>query len=225
MDFLKHTVLLLKRDIKIEFRQKSLLFSMIVFAILFNVILQIAFDANTEALMAIAPGILWLPILLAAMLGFNKYGIHEKENRADVGLLIAPIDRASLFLGKLIGNMMLVLLVSVISVPSFFLFLKQPYPESLVLLIITVFLGSWGFTAIGVFLSTLAHSSRISELLLPIMIFPLAVPLILAMIQLTSLALFPSTEMGLQLWLLMLIGYNVIFTVIPLLLFDILLEV
>jgi heme exporter protein B len=78
--------------LKIEFRQKSLSFSMIVFAILFNVVLQIAFDANNEALKAIAPGILWLPILLATMLGFNKYGIHEKENRADVGLLTAPID-------------------------------------------------------------------------------------------------------------------------------------
>lgn len=225
MSFFKHSILILKRDMKIEYRQKSLLFSMVIFSILFNVILQIAFDANTTAMKGVAPGILWLPILLAAILGFNKFGMYEKENGANVGLLVAPIDRGSIFLGKHLGSFMLVLVVAVISVPSFFLFLKQPYPESMGLLILTIVLGSWGFTAIGVFLSTLAQTSRISELLLPIMIFPLAVPLILAIIQLTTIALYPTTELGLNLWMLMLIGYNVIFTVIPLLLFDLLLEV
>ncbi|AQQ53251.1 heme exporter protein CcmB [Planococcus lenghuensis] len=225
MKFLSDAFLIFQRDMRIEFRRKSLLLSMVIFAILFNVVLQIAFNANTEAMELVAPGILWLPILLAAMLGFSKYGIHEKENGTDIGLLASPVDRGSLFLGKLAGNLLLVTLVTAVSVPSFFLFLKQPYPESLGLLVVTVLLGSWGFTAVGVFLSVLAQASRISDLLLPIMIFPLTVPLLLSVIQLTGPALYPVTEQGIGLWLLMLVGYNILFTVIPLLLFDLLLEV
>lgn len=222
---LQDAVLIFKRDMRIEYRRKSLLLSMIVFAILFNVVLQIAFNADTQAMEKVASGILWLPILLASMLGFSKYGSSEQENRADIGLLAAPIDRGALFLGKLAGNLLLVTIVSAVSILSFFLFLKHPFPESLGLLLLTVLLGSWGFTAIGVFLSTLAHASRISDLLLPIMIFPLAVPLLLSVIQLTATALYPVANSGVGLWLLMLIGYNLIFTVIPLLLFDLLLEV
>lgn len=223
--FSQDALLIFKRDMQIEFRRKSLLLSMVVFAILFNVVLQIAFNANTKAMEKVASGVLWLPILLAAMLGFSKYGFYEQENKADMGLLAAPIDRGSIFLGKLIGNLLLVTLVSAVSVPSFFLFLKQPFPESLGLLLLTVLLGSWGFTAIGVFLSVLAQASRISDLLLPIMLFPLAVPLLLSVIQLTTAALYPVANSGNELWLLMLIGYNLVFTVIPLLLFDLLLEV
>lgn len=225
MLFIKHAFFILRRDLKIEYRQKSLLLSMIVFAILINVIFQIAFDTNSTAMQSIGPGILWLPILLAALLGFTKYGSYERENRGDIGILVSPIDPGSLFLGKLLGNFLIVLLVCLASVPSFFLFIKHPFPQSIGLLLLTIFLGSWGFTAIGVFLATLTQASRISELLLPIMIFPLSVPLLIAVIQLTSFSLYPSALTGMELWIYLLVGYNLIFTIVPILLFELLLEV
>jgi heme exporter protein B len=225
MTFFKQTSLIIKRDLKIEFRNKSLLFSMVIFALLFQVFLQIVFDANTLVIQKVAAGILWLPVLLTAMLGFSKYGTAEQENGAMTGLLVSPIDRGALFLGKLLGNLIIVFIVIVTSVPTFFLFLKQPFPASMGLLVVTLVLGSWGFVSIGVFLTTLAQSSSITELLVPIMIFPLAVPLFLAIIQLTEIALYPSLGMGQSLWILLLIGYNILFTIVPLLLFDLLLEV
>ncbi|MDC3418155.1 heme exporter protein CcmB [Aquibacillus salsiterrae] len=225
MQFIRHTLLILTRDLRVEFRNKSLLLSMVIFALLFQVLLQISFDAKTEAMQELAPGVLWLPIILAAMLGFSKYGSVEKENDAFAGILISPIDKGSLYLGKLIGNNLFVLIVIATSAPTFFLFLKQPFPNSIGLLIVTLLLGSWGFVAIGVFFSTLAQSSSITELLVPIMIFPLAVPLFLACIQLTEMALFPSIGLGQSIWLLLLIAYNILFTIIPLFLFDLLLEV
>jgi heme exporter protein B len=225
MPFLKEALLIVKKDLRIEFREKSLLLSMAMFALLIQVILNISFDAETEAMLRIAPGMLWLPILLSATLGFSRYGIAERKNDALTGLLFSPIDRGALFLGKLLGNLVVVLTVAMISVPSFFLFMKQPYPESLSLLMATVVLGSWGFTALGVFLSTLALSSSITELLIPVMLFPLSVPLLIAMVRLTEMALFPSVGGGLLLWLVVISGYNVIFTIVPLLLFDLLLEV
>lgn len=225
MTFVRQVILILGRDLRIEFRSKSLLLSMVIFALLFQVFLQIVFDAKTQAIQMIAPGILWLPVLLSAMLGFNKYGSAERENGAILGLLVSPIDNGAIFLGKLIGNYIVVFIVIVTSVPTFFLFLKQPFPDSIGLLIATLLLGSWGFVAIGVFFTTLAQSSSITELLVPIMIFPLAVPLFLAIIQLTEMALYPSLGMGENLWILLLVGYNIIFTVTPLFLFDLLLEV
>lgn len=225
MIFIRQTFLILQRDLRIEFRSKSLLLSMVIFAILFQVFLQIAFNANTEAIQKIAPGVLWLPIFLAAMLGFNRYGTAEIENKAIEGLLVSPIDKGAIYLGKLLGNYILVFIVIITSVPAYFLFLKQPSPNSIGLLVLVLVLGSWGFVAIGIFFTTLAQSSSITELLVPIMIFPLAVPLFLATVQLTEMALYPSVTMAQGLWILMLIGYNVIFTIIPLFLFDLLLEV
>ncbi|GAB7388540.1 heme exporter protein CcmB [Bacillaceae bacterium] len=224
MRFFKQTLLIVQRDLRIEFRRKSLLLSMGIFSLLIQVVLHISFDARKEAMQAIAPGILWLPILLAAMLGFSRYGAAERENGALTGILISPIDRGALFLGKLLGNLVVVLLVAAVSVPSFFLFLKQPFPQSPGLLVTTLFLGSWGFVAVGIFLATLALSSSITELLVPIMLFPLSVPLIIGIVRLTEIALYPTLASDQLLWVSVLIGYDLIFTIIPMLLFDLLLE-
>jgi heme exporter protein B len=225
MRFLRDSMLIVKRDLLIEFRHKSLLLSMAIFAVLIQVILNISFDAHTEAMRFIASGILWLPILLSAMLGFNRYGSAERDNGALHGLLISPIDRGALFLGKLMGNLLAVLLVALISIPAFFLFFKQPWPDSFGLLITTVILGAWGFVSLGIFLTTLALSSSITELLVPMLLFPLSVPLLIAIASLTEMALFPSVDTGMFLWISVLVGYNVIFTIVPMLLFDLLLEV
>jgi heme exporter protein B len=225
MSFLREAFLIAKKDLRIQFRDKSLLLSMGLFALLIQVILNISFDAEQEAMKRIAPGILWLPILLSALLGFSKYGSIERENEAMTGLLISPMDRGALFLGKWLGNVFVVLCVALVSVPAFFLFMKLPYPQSPVLLAATVVLGSWGFTSMGVFLSALASSSSITELLVPIMLFPLSIPLLIAIVRLTEMALFPSLETGQFLWLSLLVGYNLIFTLIPMLLFDLILEV
>lgn len=225
MTFFKEVALIVKKDLQTEFRQKSLLLSMLVFAILIQVMLIMSFDADQKAMKAIAPGLLWIPILLAAMIGFSKYGSTEKENDAITGLLLSPIDRGAMFLGKLIGNLLLVLIVVAASVFAFVIFLNQPFPDSPGLLAAVLLMGSWGFVATGVFLASLASSSSISELLMPIMLFPLSVPLLLAITQLSEMALYPSPANGMALWLSLLFVYDIVFTFVPLLLFDLLLEV
>lgn len=224
MRFLKEVLIIVNRDMRIEFREKTLLLSMIIFALLIQVLLNISFDAQFDALRKIAPGMLWLPIVLAAILGFSKYGSSERKNGANLALLISPMSRGAIFLGKLIGNMLIVLSIAILSIPAFFLFLKMPYPESPLILIVTTIMGVWGFSAIGVFLSALAIYSSITELLVPIMLFPLSIPLFIAAIRLTETALFPTVTTDQILWFSVLAGYNLIFTIVPLLLFDVLLE-
>ncbi|UYG98086.1 heme exporter protein CcmB [Cytobacillus firmus] len=225
MNFYKQIVLILKRDLVLEYRQKSLLFSMVIFALMIQVFLTIAFDTDMESMRKLAAGILWIPILFSAMLGFNRVVSIDKENGVLTGLLVSSLDKGALYLGKLLGNLVLIYIVILFSVPAFFLFVKQPFPNSIGLLIAVLFLGGWGFVAMGVFLATIAQSSRITELLLPVKLFPLSVPLFLGIIQLTEIALYPSIEISQNVWLLLLVGYDVIFTIIPLFLFDYLLEV
>lgn len=199
---------------------------MVVFSLLIHLVLTISLDAKQEMVQAIAPGILWIPVLFSAMLGFSRYGRAEHENGALTGLLVSPVDRGAIFAGKLLGILLLVLIVAAISVLSFFIFFKQPYPESTGLLIATVVLGTWGFVAVGIFLSTLAIWSNMGELLLPIMLFPLSVPLLIAVTQLTEMALYPSAvPPPLFLWVAVLVGYDLLFTVVPVLLIEPLLEV
>lgn len=225
MGFFRDTFLLLKMELKLEFKHPALLVSMLVFALLFEVILQIAFNADIKSMMGLASGVLWLPIFLSSMLSFTKYGANEWTNRADIGILASPIDAGSVFLARMLGNYLFTMIVAIVSTLSFFLFLKLGIPESTGLLVLVLFAGGWGFTAVGVFLSVFSRVSNMSDLLLPVMLFPLAVPIILAVVQLTDMALFPVVAETKSLWLLMLFGYDVVFTLIPLFLFELLQEV
>jgi heme exporter protein B len=219
--------LILKKDLSIEFRQKGLFFAMLTFAVIVQVVLSIALNADLRGVGEIAAGVLWLPILFAATLGFNRYMAHEQSNRGWHGLMMAPIDRGAIYFGKMLGNLLLVFVVEAFSVFLYFILFNQPWPSGAhgMVLIGVLFLGTWGFIALGSFLTVVAASSPINELLLPILLFPLAIPLIIAMIQITSWAIIPDYSASLLLWGTLAVGYDLVFTLLPIMLFELVMEV
>lgn len=213
------------KDMRIQFRQKSLFLSMVVFAVLLQVMLSFAMDGNVQRLQELGAGVLWLPILLTSFIGVARFQSLEEAGGHWDGLRVAPIEQGAVFLAKAWGAMTLVLLVEAITVPLHFVLFSQPQPLSWPLLLATLALGSWGYVAMATFLAVMSSASRLGDLLLPILLLPLSVPVILGVIQLTERALVPTLPGQEVLWMSILIAYDILFTVLPAILFSYIWEV
>ena len=223
--FFRASLAVVEKDLRIQFRQKSLLLSMAVFALLIQVLLHFSFQANPTALQQMAAGLLWLPVFLSTLLGIGRLMAIEEPEENWEGLRLAPVDPGAVFLGKMLGSLFLVFLVELVSVPLFFILFNPPPPQSLPLLLISLLLGTWGYVSLAAFFSVMARVSRLGDLLLPILLFPVAVPLLLAVVRLSQMALFPAMPGQEWLWLSVLGAYDLLFTLLPVLTFEYLLEV
>ncbi|MFO7263800.1 MAG: hypothetical protein A6D91_09535 [Bacillaceae bacterium G1] len=223
--FLQASWAVAAKDLRIQFRQKSLILSMVVFALLIHVLLHFSFQANPSAMQQMAAGLLWLPIFLSTLLGIGRLtAIEEPEDNWE-GLWLAPVDPGAVFLGKMWGSLFVVLFVEVVSVPLFFILYNPPAPQSLSLLFVCLLLGTWGYVSLATFFSVMARASRLGDLLLPILLFPISIPLLLAVVRLSQMALFPAMPGQEWLWLAVLGAYDILFTLLPVLTFEYLLEV
>ncbi len=223
--FLRSSLAVVEKDLRIQFRQKSLLLSMIVFASLFQVLLHFSLQANQAALNQLAAGLLWLPIFLSTLLGIGRLMAIEEAEWNWEGMWMAPVDPGAILFGKMLGSLFLVFLVECVSVPLFFILFNPPVPQSLPLLISCLLMGTWGYVALASLCSVMAQASSLGDLLLPILLFPISVPLLLAVVRLTQIALFPTMPGQEWVWLAVLGAYDILFTMIPILLFEYLLEV
>lgn len=214
-----------EKDLRIQFRLKSLLLSMVVFALLIQVLLHFSFQANPAALEQMAAGLLWLPVFLSTLLGIGRLMAIEEPEENWEGLWLTPADPGAVFMGKMLGSLALVALVESVSVPLFFILFNPPVPQSFLLLLVTLLLGTWGYVSLASFFSVMARMSRLGDLLLPILLFPVSIPLLLGVVRLTQMALFPTMPGQEGLWLAVLIAYDVLFTLLPVLTFEYLLEV
>lgn len=224
MYFIKRVAAIIWKDVRAEFRTREMLSAMFVFSLLVVVIFGLAFDPSRGELERMFPGVLWIAFFFAGILGLNQSFLREKAGESLQGLMLAPVDRSAIFLGKMLGNLMFMLLVEAVSLPLFFVFFRYSYAGSYFWLGVTLIAGTFGFVSVGTFLAALAANTRASQVLLPLLLFPVVVPVVLATVQVTAglFALQPPGE--LSTWLKVLLVYDLVFLVIPALLFEYLLE-
>ena len=174
------------KDIITELRSKELVTSMVTFALLMLVIFNFAFRLSSELVGFAAPAILWISFSFAGVLGLSRSFAIEKEGNSILGLLLTPIDRTLLYFGKMIGNLIFVLIVEIIIVPLFVLFFNYnlfPDPTSLTLVIV---LGTIGFVSVGTLFSAIAINTKLREVMLPLLLFPIIIPVIANSVKLTA---------------------------------------
>lgn len=225
MTYLKQIMILVHKDILSELRSKEMVSSMLVFSILTAVIFSFAFESDSDTIRKVFPGILWIALIFAGILGLNRSISVELMNDALMGLMLGVADPGVIYLSKSLSNFLFLLLIQVVNLPILFIIFNMPVISSYLFFILIVFLGTWGFIALGTFMSVLSANTNFSEVLLPIILFPLIIPLLIAAVQATG-SLFSETGFqGLSTWLAILMAFDVIFTVIPWILFDYLLEV
>jgi heme exporter protein B len=199
------------KDIRSELRSKTALISALVFAALVLVVFNFARDPTALPAAALAPSVLWVTFALAAMVAMNRAFTIERENSALDGLLLAPVSREALFLGKLLANLAFVGTVELVSLPLFTLFFNVSLWARLPGILGVTALATIGFVAVGTIFSAMAVRTRFAELMLPVLLLPFMVPPLIGAVQVTArlLADRPLSEMwG---WLRLLALYDIVF--------------
>lgn len=222
--FLKTVWAVLWKDVIAEIRTKEAFISMLVFSLLVIVMFNFAFEPGTEAMREVAPGILWVAFIFAGVLGLNKSFVGEKENDCIQGLLLSPADRSAIYLGKMLSNLVFMGVVEAISLPAFAVFFNIRISPVLPQLILVVFLATVGFASVGTLFSAMSVNTRARDVMLPVLMFPVVVPVLIAAVKTTGkiLALRPAVEYAS--WMKMLVAFDVIFIVVSVLTFEYVLE-
>lgn len=210
------------KDIIAEFRSRELLGAMLVFSLLVILIFNFALELDIRARETIATGVLWVTFAFAGTLGLNRSMAMEKDRNCLDGLLLAPVDRSALYFGKVIGNLIFMLVVEAIVLPVF----SVLYNQNLFIpgLLLVVLLGSIGYIAVGTLLSAMAVQARTRDVLLPILLFPVTIPVLLAAVKASNGYLMGLEMTEIQPWLSLLITYDVIFTAVAFMVFDYVVE-
>jgi heme exporter protein B len=199
------------KDLTTERRSKANFNSVLFLAALMLLMFGFALGPDTGALRAAAAGIVWLTILFSGNLAFHRSYQVELEGGALETLLLYPGARSSIFLGKLIANLVFVLLVLVALVPIAIILYDISLGRSGPLLLLVIFLGSLGFVTLGTFYASMASRSRAREVLLPLLLFPMLVPVLVASVEATS-ALLQGDPMGdATRWIRLLVSFDIIF--------------
>ncbi len=195
---------------------------MAVFSLLMVLVFIFALPGKLTDPADIAPGLLWVAFTFAGVLGLNRSFIIEKDWGSLEGLLLAPVDRSAIFLGKALANFCFIFLVEFLTVPVFSLLFN--YPALNLGLIPVLLLGTTGFAEIGTLFAAMAVNTRAREVLLPVLFFPIMLPVIIAAAQASAavLANRPFSEVGSQLQLIAV--FDIIFLIVPVFLFELVIE-
>jgi heme exporter protein B len=212
------------KDLLVERRSKETLNSLLFFSLALLFVFQFALDADRERLSAVLPGLLWLAFILSGMLGLGRVFLVERENDCWEGLLLAPGDKSAIYLGKLAGSLVLMFVVEAMVLALFALFFNVDLAPVLPPLIMVIVLGTVGFAAMGTLFAALTAQARARELLFPVLLLPVLVPVLLGTVKATEAVLLREPLADVAHWLKLLVAADVIYVVAGLLTFDFILE-
>ncbi len=216
------------KDLKAEFRTKQMLNSMMIFALLVIVIFSFAFGNEASVFIQVlgkkvvdllAPGMLWIAFTFAGMLGLSRSFAGEKEEGCLEGLKLCPIERSEIYNGKVLSNAALMFLMELATIPIFVVLFSYDI-KNIPGLIAVVILGTLGFIIVGTLLSALAVNTRMRELLLPVILFPVLIPVILSAVTATGKMLVADDIADMAGELQILAVYDIIFFVVAQLVFE-----
>jgi heme exporter protein B len=205
------------KDLLTEVRTKELVVGMLVFAMLTIVTFNFAFDLTGIDRAPSGAGALWVAFIFASMLGLGRAVSLERDKGSFDGLLLLPIDRGIIYLGKLTGNVIFIVAVQVVTIPVFGALFDLPVYQPQLFLVL--FLGTLGIAGLGTLFSVMAASTRAREVMLPVLLFPIALPVVISTVRATTLVLTDRTDAILQ-WINLLIAFDAIFLTIAFLVFD-----
>jgi heme exporter protein B len=212
--------ILLKKELFVEFRNKEVILSMLAFGIAVLLIFSFSLSGDPKINHEMAPGLFWTLVILSSSLGLHRLFGQEKDFDAFANLIAAPIDRGTLYLAKWVSGILFLTVTELLIILPFFLFLGLSLPITFLPGIGIVLLGNMGIVAVGVIVSGLAMRAKMSSVLLPVLLFPLIAPLLIACVKSTTgwYHVFPISQW--QFWLLIMATYVVIFSLVGYIYFD-----
>jgi heme exporter protein B len=211
-----------RKDLAVEWRSRQLLSAMLVFSILVILIFNFSLELDARVRSEVSAGVLWTTFAFAGTLGLNRSMTIEKEHRSLDGLLLAPVDRSAIYFGKTMANMVFMLVVELFTLPIYaVLYNVNLFNPGLLSVIL---LGSWAYSAVGTLLAAMSVQSRSRELLLPVLLFPVVIPVLVSAVRASS-AFLDGLELS-YVWpsLSLLIAYGIIMPTLGYMFFDLVVE-
>ncbi len=210
------------KDLRIELRTKDIFTSMAVFAVLALMIFNFAFELRIPDKTVVIPGVLWVAIIFSGVLGLGRAFISEKDRGSMAGLLLAPVDRSAIYLGKMLASLLFILVMEAFLLPLMVIFFNTNFISLPLLLIL--FLGTLGFAAVGTVFSGLAVNTRTREVLLPVLLFPVMLPVLMAGIRATIGFMEGETLIDMMKWVNLLLFFDIMYLVVAYMTFDFVVE-
>jgi len=221
MNYLGHVLNHLRKDLRLEWRSRDAINGMLFFALLVVVVFSLAFDPTAAVSRQISGGILWVALLFAAVTALNQSWTREQSNQVLEAQRMSPAPASALFLAKALANLIFVLIVEVVLAPVFVIFYNLHVLGNAWLLALILPLGTWALVVNGTFFAALGLRTRNRELLLPLVLLPVSLPALLEMVQATTGVLTAELDpLQINTWITQLAGYDIIFTIVCILLFD-----
>ncbi len=210
------------KDLRIELRTKDIFTSMAVFAVLALMIFNFAFELRVPDKTMVIPGVLWVTITFSGVLGLGRAFISEKDRGSMAGLLLAPVDRSAIYFGKMLASLIFILVMEIFLLPLMVIFFNTNFISPPLLLVL--FLGTLGFAAVGTVFSGLAVNTRTREVLLPVLLFPVMLPVLMAGIRATIGFMEGDTLADMMKWVNLLLFFDLLYLVVAYMTFDFVVE-
>ena len=221
-DFLSPILTLAWKDIMLELRTKDVITTVFMFAFLAAIIFNFAFDPSPAALALVVPGILWVAFTFAGVLGFNRSFVLEKDKGSLEGLLLCPVSRDVIYFGKLLSLFTFMLVVEAILFPVFAVLYNFSLFDPKLFLVAA--LATLGFAGVGTLFSAIAVNTRSREIMLPVLLLPVAVPVVIAAVEATRAILDGASWSDVGRWWQLILAFDVIFLVVSSFVFGAVLE-
>lgn len=210
----------LKKDIRLEWRSKDAINSMLFFALLVVVVFSFSFDPNAEESRLIAGGLVWVAFLFAAVVALNQTWARELRNQVLDAYRVSPAPANSLFLAKAIGNFIFVTVLEALMVPLFVVFYRLRVLGPAWQLVPVAVLGTWAIVVNGTFFAAMSLRTRSREIMLPLLLFPITIPALISTVEATTVILVGDPTTSAKFWIVLLATYDVMFTIACLALFE-----
>jgi len=217
-DWLASVWAILHKDLLVEWRSREMVSAMLVFALLVIFLFNYALNLETQLQADVSSGILWVAFLFAGTLGLNRSLAGEKDRGCLDGLLLAPVDHTAVYIAKVLSNLVVMLVTAAVLLPVFSLFYNINLFNPAFFGVIC--LGAFGYAAVGTLLAGLSAQARTRDILLPVLLFPVILPLILAAVKASSGLLQGLPYADVSAWINLLIAYDLIFLAVSLLVFE-----
>jgi len=214
----------LRKDLLIELRTKDSLNAMLFFGIVVLVVFNFALESLRDSIRTAVPGVLWVSFVFSGTLGLNRMFASEKENSCLQGLLMVPMDRGVVYLGKMLAAAIFMFIAEIVIFVCSLIFFNLTVWSEIPWLILVFSIGTLGFTAVGTLLSAISVNTRMREVLLPLILFPVVLPILVNAVEATNIILNGPDYRALKLPLAIMTSFTVIFGTVSYLMFDFVLE-
>jgi len=222
--YMNQVAAIIWKDFAIELKTRELFVSMFIFALLVILIFIFSVDLSIVNANEVGPGVLWVAILFSGTIGLNRSFMLEKENHCLQGLMLAPVDRSAIYFGKMISNLAFLLIMEAFILPIFMIFFNVDLISHLLPILFVILIGTIGFSALGTLLSSLSANLKTRDIMLPILLYPLMVPIAIGSVKMTSHVLAGEGLSSVMNWVGLILCFDVIFIGVSILTIDYILE-